>query len=177
MPFALHARIRFENIRLRPETVFEREGIALIPQGKFTSKVGEVDFMTPSGAVAEEATRQSGWMDSATGARFAFSKLISADSATLHLTEAELWNLSRAYVWDDMAVICGEYSQNFVKAPDYLVLQTHVLYATKNAMKEIANHYEEGVPYERPIGATVPEAIAEDVRTGAASSAILKAYY
>ncbi|WP_418692526.1 hypothetical protein, partial [Alistipes putredinis] len=95
LPFALHARIRFENIRLRPETVFEREGIALIPQGKFTSKVGEVDFMTPSGAVAEEATRQSGWMDSATGARFAFSKLISADSATLHLTEAELWNLSR----------------------------------------------------------------------------------
>lgn len=116
-------------------------------------------------------------MDSATGARFAFSKLISADSATLHLTEAELWNLSRAYVWDDMAVICGEYSQNFVKAPDYLVLQTHVLYATKNAMKEIVNHYEEGVPYERPIGATVPEAIAEDVRTGVASSAFLKAYY
>lgn len=177
LPFALHARIRFENIRLRPETVFEREGIALIPQGKFTSKVGEADFMTPSGAVAEEATRQSGWMDSATGARFAFSKLISADSATLHLTEAELWNLSRAYVWDDMAVICGEYSQNFVKAPDYLVLQTHVLYATKNAMKEIVNHYEEGVPYERPIGATVPEAIAEDVRTGVASSAFLKAYY
>lgn len=176
-PFALHARIRFTGIRLRPGTVFEREGIALIPQGKFTSKIGDVDFMTPSGAVAEEATRQSGWMDSATGARFAFSKLISADAATLHLTEVELWNLSRAYVWGDMRVICGEYSQNFVKAPDYLVLQTHVLYATKNAMKEIVNHYEEGVPYERPIGATVPEAIAEDVRTGAASPAFLKAYY
>lgn len=176
-PFALHARIRFENLRLKPETVFEREGIAIIPQGKFTSKVGEVDFMTASGAVAEEAARQSGWMDSATGARFAFSKLLSAETAMLHLTEIELWNLSRVYVWDDMRVMCGEYSQNFVKVPDYLVLQTHVLYATKNAMKEIVNHYTEGVPYERPIGATVPEAIAVDVRAGVASAAFLKAYY
>jgi hypothetical protein len=176
-PFALHARIRFDNLRLKPGTVFEREGIAIIPQGKFTSKVGEVDFMTASGAIAEEAARQSGWVDSATGARFAFSKLLSAETATLHLTEIELWSLSRVYVWDDMRVICGEYSQNYVKAPDYLVLQTHVLYATKNAMKEIVNHYTEGVPYERPIGATVPEAIADDVRTGVASAAFLKAYY
>ena len=99
--------------------------------------------MTASGAIAEEAARQSGWVDSATGARFAFSKLLSAETATLHLTEIELWNLSRVYVWDDMRVICGEYSQNYVKAPDYLVLQTHVLYATKNAMKEIVNHYTE----------------------------------
>ena len=177
LPFALHARIRFRNIRLKPGTIFEREGIALIPQGKFTSKVGDVDFMTPTGAIAEEATRQSGWMDSATGARFAFSKLISAETATLHLTEIELWNLSRAYIWDDMEVICGEYSQNFVKAPDYLVLQTHVLYSTKNAMKDIVNHYEEGAPYDRPIGATVPEAIAESLRCGTAEMPFLKAYY
>lgn len=177
LSFALHARIRFQNIRLKSATIFEREGIALIPQGKFTSKVGDVDFMTPTGAIAEEATRQSGWMDSATGARFAFSKLISAETATIHLTEVELWNLSRAYVWDDMTVVCGEYSQNFVKAPDYLVLQTHVLYSAKNAMKDIVNHYEEGMPYERPIGATVPEAIADSLRCGTAEMPFLKAYY
>lgn len=177
LPFGLHARIRFEGLRLKPGTVFEREGIALIPQGKFTSKVAEVDFITPSGAIAEEATRQSGWMDSAVNARFAFSKLMSADVATLHLTECELWNISRAYEWDDMRVICGEYSQNFVKAPDYLVLQTHVLYATKNAMKEIVNNYQEGKPYTLPIGATVPETVADSVRNGSASLPFLKAYY
>lgn len=177
LPYALHARIRFTNLRLRPGTVFEREGIGLIPQGKFTTKVGEVDFITPSGVIAEEATRQSGWVDTAQGATFAFSKLMSADVATIHLTEVELWNVSRAYVWDEMEVICGEYSTNFVKAPDYLVLQTHLLYSVKNAMKEINNHYIEGTPYTRPIGTTVPEAIADGVRGGTLSNSFIAAYY
>lgn len=175
--FGLHARIRFEGLRLKGGTVFEREGIGIIPQGKFSTKVGEVDFITPSGAIADEATRLAGWMDTATGARFAFSKLMRAETATLHLTECELWNISRVYEWDDMRVICGEYSQNFVKAPDYLVLQTHVLYATKNAMKDIVGHYREGVPYERPIGATVPDAIRDSVRCGSAQLPFLKSYY
>lgn len=175
--FGLHARIRFEGLRLRAGTVFEREGIGIIPQGKFSTKVGEVDFITPLGAIADEAARLAGWMDTATGARFAFSKLMSADTATLHLTECELWNISRVYEWDDMRVICGEYSQNFVKAPDYLVLQTHVLYSTKNAMKDIVGHYREGVPYERPIGSTVPDAIRDSVRCGTAQLSFLKSYY
>lgn len=177
LPFGLHARIQFVNIRLRPGSVFEREGIGIIPQGKFTSKVVAHDVITETGAIAEEATRQGGWVDSAMGARFAFSKLMSADIATIHLTECELWNISRAYVWDDMRVICGEYSQNFVKAPDYLVLQTHVLYATKNSMKEIVKYYREGEPYTRPIGASVPEAIADSVRAGTASAMFLQSYY
>lgn len=177
LPFALHARIEFRNLRLREGTVFAREGIAIIPQGKFSSTASPVDFLTESGEIAEAATRQAGWMDTARSARFAFSKLYSADVAVLHLTEIELWNISRVYEWDDMRVVCGEYSHNFVAAPDYVVLQTHLLYRQKDDMKKLCAEYREGVPYSGQIGGTVPPQIARAVRQGSAEAAFLNAFY
>ena len=176
---AFHARIRFENLRLRKGSCFERWGIATISQAKFKAEPSKgVGYGYNERAIeAERMTRTAGWYDRAFRAVFAFGKLMSAETAWLHLSELELWVISQVYQWDSMQVILGEATRKYKIPPDYVTLQSNVLFETKNDAKKINKRYIEGEPYTEPIPDTIPKGIAAKLKDGTCSARFFESYY
>lgn len=173
----MHARVKFTNLRLRSGSVFERCGIGCIPASKFNSGANSSDVDLNEGARASEIhSRLSGWVDRAIKPVFAFSKLMSAGVAILHLTEVELWNVRRVYEWDAMDVILGEATVKQNVPPDYVTLQSNLLYERKNDMKRVLRSYHEGQPNGEPP-ASIPNAIREQIIAGTAERRFLESYY
>lgn len=171
-----HARIKFTNLRLKAGSCFERWQIALTPRGKF-GKNASGYWGTDSQLTIEKVIRAQGWKDRASGARFAFSKLYEAQTAIVHVSEIELWCMAQVYDWDDMEVELGELTTRQTRPPDYVTLQSNILFERKQAMKKICATYSDGVPYEGKIAESIPQGIADAVREGTASEAFLSAYY
>ncbi len=173
--FAIHARIRFDNIRIREHTAFSAYGIGLCPMSKFKHMDEELEDM--SKYEGEEAIINDGWYDRFTNATFAFGKLYKADSITIHVNEIELWAMSRVYEWDSFEVIYGESTASFCRPPDYVTLQSNILYKLKDDNKFIANHYKEGEPYPYNIPDTIPEGFRNGLKDGTLSWSDFNAYY
>lgn len=173
---AFHALFRFTGLKLKEGSCFEAWGIGCLPQGKFSSKAQD-DYQSALNQDVEQIVKDNGFKDVASkGARFAFSKLMQADVACVWLNEQELWNVSRVYQWDSMEVLQGEASSTFVRPPDYVMLQSHLLFQRKQEMKHITERYGhvEGYTVE---SSTLPEAIIRSVNDGTADPDFLKAYY
>lgn len=175
--FAFHARVRFENIRLRKGSVFEEEDIALIPQGKFQLNT-RVDYSKNDASnAAEQANKLAGWHDRAANPVFAFSKLYSADVAELHISEVEAWTIAQVYEWDKATCILGEVTCNYKLPPDYVTLQSMSLFRLKNDMKQVNKRYKAGEPYPAEVPESVPESLAEELRSGTVSNEFVESYY
>lgn len=174
---AFHAQIRFTRLRLRAGSAFAAWDIALLSEAKFkgTGQLGEWGGAADRQAVTQ--VRSAGYVDVAAGARFAFGKLVEADSVIVNVSEMELWCMSRVYEWDSMEVILGEGTCKFVKPPDYVTLLSNLFYARKDACKQILKIYEGGRAYTAPIPESIPEGIAARIRTGEMERSDLEAYY
>jgi len=176
---AFHMKVRFSGLRLKRGSAFEAWQIALIASGKFrktTSHDSEHDI-NERAREAEHNTRSQGWYDSAVNPVFAFGKLYTADECVLHLSELELWCISRVYEWVSHACILGEGTIKFIVPPDYVTLQSNVLFETKNDVKIINNNYQEGKPYGLDIPATIPDSIRNGLLTGSLEKSFLTSYY
>lgn len=175
---AVHARLRFRGLRLKKGSAFADYGIALLAQGKFKDvfEAHELDDANMRNADAENSLRSEGWHDSATGATFAFGKLYEAESCIVHVTEWELWAISQVYEWDSMEALSGEIAVKSVLPPDYVTLQTNILFARKTDAKHIVNEYHEGIPFY-DIPASIPDSIAGKLRAGAMSADLLRGWY
>lgn len=178
-PFAIHARVRFRGLRLRRGTCFEAWGIASIPRGKFGGgcEGGAEYSRNDAEQFAIRAAKLNGWRDRAHNARFAFGKLYSADVAELHVSEVELWAISRVYEWDALECVLGEGTGKFSLPPDYVTLQSNVFFARKQDMKHINKTYVEGVPYAEEVPGSVPAGIAAGLKAGELSNAFIASYY
>lgn len=133
--FGVHVRVRFNGIRLKSGSIFERDGIAIIPRAKMCRKPA-YEYTAHEGQIAQdERLRMKGWIDSAVNPVYAFGKLYRADSCILHLTEYELWNISQVYEWESMSAICGEATGSSNIPPDYVTLQSQYLYRLKTDVK------------------------------------------
>lgn len=178
-PVCIHACIRFDNLRLKQGSCFEAWGIALLAQSKFGSSMPVAIDYEPNelNEDAEAIIREQGFHDSADGAVFAFGKLYSAASCTVNVTELELWNISQVYEWDSYAVLDGEISISSTVPPDYVTLQSNILYERKNDAKVIDGKYREGIPYDAPIPSSIPNGIADALRTGSISNAFFHSWY
>lgn len=177
---AIHAAVRFEGLRPRSGSCFERFGIGLRPQSKFSLKSQQYTYESgsPAGGVCDaEVEARKLHRDSAISPTFAFGKLMSADVCVCHVSERELYAMSRVYEWDDMRALYGEISLKAVRPPAYVSLQSNVLYQRKNDMKIINHSYVEGQPYERDIPDSVPEGIAEGLRSGILTRQFIESYY
>lgn len=178
--YGMHALVRFDNIRLREGTIFDTCGIATIPSAKFRnkdSKWTDDTINNYANIYAEEMNRLNGWIDRAVNPTFAFGKLYKADSVFLHLTEVELWSLTLVYEWDSHECILGEITQHWNRPPDYVTLQSNLLYGMKDDVKEILKHYEQGSKYEREIPDTIPDGLAIQIKNGVLSKQFLESYY
>lgn len=176
---AFHARFRFKNVRLRSGSVFEKSGIGLLAESKFLSKATLFgDFEDGENYVMnEEELHSHGWHDQhSDDAIFAFGKLYEASEIVVHLTELELWSMSRVYEWDSYEVIGGDGTWQFRLPPDFVTAQSNVLYAQKDKAKFIDEHYVEGEPYPFNV-VGIPDGIAEALKKGTCTKGFFHAWY
>lgn len=176
---AIHARIEFENVRMRKGTCFEYWGLALEPLSKFRPTIdapAQYGF-NEAAMVQEEYVRSLHWYNQFEDAEFAFGKLYNAKKCIMHFNEIELWCFGQVYEWDSMRATYGESSGSFVKPPDYVTLQSNLLYKRKDAAKRIHATYREGVPYDGEISNTIPDGIAQMLRSGECSEQFFASYY
>lgn len=175
---AFHAKFRFTNLRLRKKSCFDEWGVALIPKGKFDDKVVGVDYWgaDPLSVAAEQGIRDMGFKDKAENPVYAFGKLYSADHAELHLNELELWTISRVYEWDDITPIYGEATVKFKRPPNYVTLQSNLLYKRKQDCKRMVKEYEGGC-FKGDIPASIPQGLADEMRKGTLDPVFLNNYY
>lgn len=177
---AVHAKIRFDNLRLKEGTCFNEWGIATLSYSKFQSKYEipeETNGFNVRALFAEGALKNGGWHDYALNPEFAYGKLYAADCAIVHLSEIELWVMAQVYDWDSHECIYGELSTHFITPPDYVTLQSNLLYRMKDDVKTILKHYQKGVRYELDVPDTIPEGIARNLRAGALDESFLQSYY
>lgn len=174
----LHVLVQFKNLRLRRGSAFEHYGIALLASGKFDRHAAPLEFGgSELTRAADEDLIGRGWRDTADGVTYAFGKVYAADVAQVFVNEIELWCIGRVYDFDSMEVLAGEMARNFVRPPDYVTLQSNILFETKNDAKFINNNYEEGIPYPYDIPSTIPDGIASELRAGTCSAGFFQAYY
>lgn len=175
----LHVAIRFTNLRLRANTCFAEWGIAICPRSKFVRTLqADTDYSNNERAKTQEnSIRAHGYVDSAVNPTFSFGKLYRADACILHVNEIELWNVAQVYEFDEMHVLYGEATAKTIVPPDYVTLQSNMLFARKTDVKNLIKHYTEGVPYAGDIPESIPEGIARDARTGTLSMKFLQSYY
>lgn len=175
----LHVAIGFTNLRLRANTCFADWGIAICPRSKFVRTLqADTDYSNNERAKTQEnSIRAHGYVDSAVNPTFAFGKLYRADACILHVNEIELWNVSQVYEFDEMHVLYGEATTKTIVPPDYVTLQSNMLFARKTDVKNLIKYYTEGVPYAGDIPESIPEGIARDARAGTLSVKFLQSYY
>lgn len=178
-PCAFHMEIEFTNIRLRKGTCFDKWQIALIPMGKFRTVVAlGADYSSDERArYAEELIRRKGYHDKAASPVFAFGKLYSADACTLFLSELELWCIAQVYEWDELKPLQGECTVKWTKPPDYVTLQSNMLFEMKNDAKQINKRYVQGTRYELEIPSTIPDGIAKQLKDGVCDETFFESYY
>lgn len=175
----LHVAVRFSNLRLRKGTCFAAWGIAICPRSKFVRTLhADTDYSNNERAKAQDnSIRAHGYVDSAVNPVYAFGKLYSADECVLHVNEIELWDVAQVYEYDDMRALYGESTTNTIIPPDYVTLQSNMLFARKTDVKNLIKGYTEGVPYVGDIPDSIPEGIARDAKAGELGMKFLQAYY
>lgn len=174
---AFHARVRYENIRLKKGSAFEHLGIATLAEGKFKSDGQKGEWGGESDILAETEVRAHGFGDVARNAVFAFSKLMSAEWCEVNVSEVEAYLISMVYDYDSANCIYGEASASFVKPPDYVALLSNLLFERKQAMKHITKTYHEGSPYTEEIPDVIPQGIADRLRDGSMTRGDVEGYY
>jgi len=176
---AFHMVIRLKNIRLRKGSCFDKWGIALESSAKFKKEVAPgLDFgEDPRNAVQENIVKEFGFYDKYVDAEFAFGKLYSAREVTMHVNEIELWCMGRVYEWDEHEILFGEDTCSWKVPPDYVTLQSNILYEMKNDAKYINNHYKQGEPYPYEIKGTIPDGIAASLKNGTCTAQFFEAWY
>lgn len=175
----VHAAVRFTNLRLRKNTCFDVWGIAICPRSKFVKTLqADTDYANNERAkIQENSIRAHGYVDTAVNATYAFGKLYCADECILHVNEIELWNVAQVYEYDEMRVLYGEGTTKTIIPPDYVTLQSNMLFARKTDVKNLIKHYHEGTAYAGEIPDSIPEGIARDAKTGTLSMKFLQSYY
>lgn len=76
-----------------------------------------------------------------------------------------------------MRVLYGEGTTKTIIPPDYVTLQSNMLFARKTDVKNLIKHYHEGTAYAGEIPDSIPEGIARDAKTGTLSMKFLQSYY
>lgn len=175
----LHVAVRFNGLRLRKDTCFAAWGIAICPRSKFVRTLhADTDYSNNDRAKTQDnSIRARGYVDSAVNPVYAFGKLYSADECVLHVNEIELWGVVQVYAYDGMCVLYGESTTKTITPPDYVTLQSNMLFARKTDVKNLIKGYTEGTPYAGDIPDSIPEGIAHDAKTGELSMKFLQSYY
>lgn len=175
-PYAFDACFEFENLRMRPGTIFESEGICTLASARFGHEVPLYD--NEAAQAFKENIGKAGYKDTATGQVFLFGKMQECDKCQLYLTELEAWVLGRVYVWDGVKCKGGFFSHTFRKPPDMAVLSVMRFYRAKDALKAFMSSYAEGQDNDTSgIAGYYPASFVEQCANGSAEPRSIAEYY
>ena len=177
--YAYHVRVRISGLRMREDSCFKEWGIGIIPEGKFADKLSAdagIDI-GDANRLSEETQRKRGYHDTCVNGVFAFSKLMEAKQCDLYVNEIEMWNLAQVYEWDELQVMGGEATEKWRRPPDYVTLQSQMLYKVKQNVKAMLKEYKTGMPYDGEIPDSIPEAFRDGMRDGSLDWNELQSYY
>lgn len=174
-----HVCVKLTNLRPKAGSAFEAWGIGLLAQAKFNRRVplSEISQNNERAIDAMEYVRTCGYVDRAICPEYAYGKLMRADEACVWVSELEWWCVCQVYDFDSYKALSGEGTIKSIWPPDYVTLQSNMLYLRKNDAKVINNTYHEGEPYPLDIPASVPAGIAEGLRTGELTKGFVSAWY
>ena len=174
-----HVRVRIKNLRFRKNSSFDVWGIGLLAQAKFNKYVPQSKIADSNQRAIDgmEIVREQGYIDYASGPTFAFGKLVADQDVTLCLTELEWWCVCQVYEFDSFQVVYGEGTVKSIWPPDYVALQSNMLFEQKNDAKVINAGYESLTPYDGLIGESVPQSIAQGFREGRYTDGFCSAWY
>jgi hypothetical protein len=174
-----HACVTLDNVRLRSGSCFDAWGIGLLAQAKFNRRVPVSGSAYDNQRAIDgmETVRAIGYVDNASNPTYAYGKLMAADSVTVWVTELEWWAMSQVYEWDACRAVHGEGTIRSIWPPDYITLQSNLLYLAKDDAKVIARDYRQGEPYAAEIPASVAPGIAEGLRAGTLTETFVRAWY
>lgn len=174
-----HMEVEITGLRMREGSCFAEWGIGLLAQAKFTRRAARSDYETDNERhlASEDDIRSRGFGDVCEGATFAFGKLMSADRCIVHVTEIEYWCMLQVYEWDAVEPLRGEGTIKSMWPPDYVTLQSNILFERKQDAKVIDAHYVDDEPYALEIPATIPASIADALREGSISSSFVASWY
>ena len=85
--------------------------------------------------------------------------------------------MTQVYEFDEMHVLYGEATTKTIVPPDYVTLQSNMLFARKTDVKNLIKHYHAGTSYAGDIPESIPDGIARDARAGTLSVKFLQSYY
>lgn len=146
-PFAFNARVRFTGLRLRPGTVFERDGVALHGTGLFSDYQNRfADLDDESSNMEFNRINANGYANYTLGGLYLFGKLIAADTCVISLNEINAWVHSRVYTWETCEVLDMTATANFRKVPAYIPICVSEMLERKQTVKRLMH----GEALERP---------------------------
>lgn len=180
-PTAFNACFEFENIRLKPASMFEKEGIATLAYARFSNRYVSPDEFedNESGENFKAHMHAIGYHDTCNDPVHAFGKLESASVAILFLTEIEYWICCQVYEWDGCKALFGYSTDHFSRPSDMCMLSVMEFYKAKSLFKA---HMEKYLNRERlddlsNVSDYVPGSTLDAMRTGTASDSDVKATY
>lgn len=180
-PVAFNACFRFTNLRPRQGSVFARCGIFPIASARYkTPEQLRQDEENGDKAAYLDHMRQRAYCDTAENAECAFGKLISADVATLYITELTAWEIWQAYEWDSVEAVHGYETGKFNRPSDMDVISVMQFYKAKDEFKAArAEFYKTGTisNVESLENLGIAPAIARGMQAGTISGGDVEATY
>lgn len=174
---AFYACYEFENLHLKPDTVFSRDGVVPLASARVSR---ELDEDNEQGQQFKEYLELIGYTDTCVNPTFEFGKLVSADKAILYITELTAYELHQAYTWDSCKCLHGYITNRFVKPSDMAVISVMQFYKAKNEFKHAREHYyKHGTITNGEVlkSLGVADAIANSMENGTLSDEEVDSYY
>lgn len=180
-PVAFYACYEFTNLRPKPGSVFERYGIYPLTSARYkTIEQLKQDEDNGDKAAYQDYMFRRDYCDSASNAKFAFGKVVSADVARFYVTELTAWEIWQAYTWDNVKAIHGYETGKFTKPNDIDVISVMQFYKAKDEYKHAREmFYSEGTIDNADLleSLGIPGAIARAMEDGTLSSGDVEATY
>ena len=180
-PVAFNACFRFTNLRPKQGSVFARCGIFPIASARYKTPEQLRKYEENGDKAAYlDHMRQRAYCDTAENAECAFGKLISADVATLYITELTAWEIWQAYEWDNVEAVHGYETGKFNRPSDMDVISVMQFYKAKDEFKAArAEFYKSGTisNMESLENLGIAPAIAQGMQAGTISSGDVEATY
>ena len=119
--YAFNGRFVFHNLRVRKDTLFERDGVALHGSGLFSNYENRFADLDDESSNREfNFINEAGYANYARDPVYMFGKLMSASLVVISLNELNAWVHSQVYEWDSFEVLAMSATASYKRPPDYV---------------------------------------------------------
>lgn len=175
---AFHGRFDFSNLRPKKRTVFSRNGVYPLASARLKVYRQDAELSQDSEDFKAYISEQ-GYKDTAVNAHTLFGKLVSAEHASLYLTELAAWEVAQVYEWDSMVAHEGYAATRWTRPTDLAVLSVMRFYKAKADFKKARGEYYkcEHLSDIAALRGVVPDFVLDGMDDGTIDSATVEATY